>query len=368
MEAPVMDSSRAGGSLHHRPSGLRTHGMLGRSGQRQSRLQRLQAPIARPPPPGSPPGLEDSGRPAAREELATTQHHFSMEGRDIIRAASAEEVRTPTRTFASATPCTDKPSLHAGQAAARPRPLCVGHVGRSQHLHRLQRLRHRLPGRKQHPRPSARTRSPQGSRDALDPHRPLLSKGLNPTRPRILHQPVTCMQCEKAPCEVVCPVAATVHDDEGLNAMVYNRCVGTRYLLEQLPVQSPPLQLPRIQPARLKLRRSPSARTRTSPCAASGVMEKCTYCVQRINRRPHPCRVSKIRKHPRRRNPDRVPAGVPGGGDRLRRYSQDAGSRVSANASAEPVNYSLLDELDTQPPHHLPRPRHVTRMHPKEGT
>jgi molybdopterin-containing oxidoreductase family iron-sulfur binding subunit len=165
-----------------------------------------------------------------------------------------------------------------------------------------------------------------------------------PEDPRSVTQPLMCVHCEKAPCEYVCPVNATVHSDEGLNEMVYNRCVGTRYCSNNCPYKVRRFNYldyhGEVAPT-LKMLMNPDVTVR-----ARGVMEKCTYCTQRIQRARIDARVAG-----RKVGPDEV---VPACAQACPAEAivfgnlNDPAARVS-RLHGDERRYDLLHELGTQP-------------------
>ena len=287
----------------------------------------------------SAPGLEVK-KTGTKHLLACTQLHQNMEGREIVRAASLEEYEK-SPGFAHEKEKEPDPSLSLypeypsdtyAWAMAIDLSACVGcnacvlacqaennipvvgkaQVRRGREMHWL-RIDHYYGGA--------------------------------PANPRHYFQPVPCMHCEKAPCELVCPVGATVHSAEGLNDMVYNRCVGTRYCSNNCPYKVRRFNFYHFSTQY----RAPSMRMLANPDVTvrwRGVMEKCTYCVQRINGAKIDAEIADRRV----KDGDittacaqACPAQAIVFGDLA-----DKESRVS-KLRANPRNYGLLSELGTRP-------------------
>jgi MoCo/4Fe-4S cofactor protein with predicted Tat translocation signal len=271
--------------------------------------------------------------------IACTQFHYNTEGRDIIRAASYEEYQRNPR-FATAHE--HKPE---GGASLYPEYEYKGYawgmvidvntcVGCNACVIACQ-AENNIPvvGKEE----VRRGRSMHWLR--IDRY---FAGALN--NPATYFQPLPCMHCEKAPCEVVCPVNATVHDHEGLNLMIYNRCVGTRYCSNNCPYKVRRFNFylyadwntPSLRPLR-----NPEVTVRSR-----GIMEKCTYCIQRIE-------LAKIEseKENRRIQDGEVMTACQAAcptqaivfGD-----INDTNSHV-ARLRNDPRNYGLLAELNTQP-------------------
>ncbi len=184
-------------------------------------------------------------------------------------------------------------------------------------------------------------------------------------------QPVVCMHCENAPCEVVCPVEATIHDEEGVNNMVYNRCIGTRYCSNNCPYKvrhfnflhyTKPIEGP------LELMMNPNVTVRYR-----GVMEKCSFCIQRIN-------AKRIDAKKDFSNGKRDTELLMHDGEVVTACQQTCptlaitfGNLNDKNAAvtklaAEPTNYSLLEELQTKPrTTYLPRFTNPAMTEEKHG-
>jgi molybdopterin-containing oxidoreductase family iron-sulfur binding subunit len=279
-------------------------------------------------------------RPTGQQQrLACTQHHGTLQGRHIVRSATVEEFRRDPEfahhlEHAPALDDTLYPNFpYDGQAWGMAIDLgaCVGCnacVVACQAENNIP-----VVGADQ----VARGREMQWIR--IDRY----WSGA-PDDPDVHYQPMLCQHCERAPCEVVCPVNATVHDAEGLNLMVYNRCVGTRYCSNNCPYKVRRFNFYLYNDwttESLKLQRNPDVTVRSR-----GVMEKCTYCIQRINearnqarKENRPVRDGEIRTACQQA----CPAEAIVFGD-----INDPQSRV-ARARAEPRNYSVLAELNTRP-------------------
>lgn len=275
----------------------------------------------------------------AHYELAGTQHHFKMEGRDLLRTGTlAEYLRDPhfvTRADRyPGTPPSLYPDYPPGEYAwgmSIDLNACIGCKACT------------IACQAENNIPVVGKDQVQRGREMHWIRVDLYHEGPS-ENPRTHSQPVPCMMCEHAPCEVVCPVDATVHDSEGLNVQVYNRCVGTRFCSNNCPYKVRRFNFLQYVPKEaetLAAQRNPEVSVRRR-----GVMEKCTYCIQRIQT----AHIEADKGSRRIRDGEVLTACQAVCPTQAIRFGDLADRRSGvAQAKASPRNYVMLGELNTRP-------------------
>ena len=271
-------------------------------------------------------------------ELATTQHHFNMEGRHLVRTGTFEEYRKDPE-FARKVEDVPAISMYPGYkydqhawglavnlSSCTGCNACVVACQSENNIPTIGKDQVRR-GREMH-----WIRIDRYYEGSLE-------------NPAVHNQPVMCMHCEQAPCEVVCPVAATTHSEEGINEMTYNRCIGTKYCSNNCPYKVRRFNFYDYNKDKhlpvLTLLANPNVTVRQK-----GVMEKCNYCIQRVNR----ARMDAEKENRRVRDGEVLtacqqvcPTEALVFGD-----VNDPSSKVS-KLRKEPLEYPLLGELNTRP-------------------